>query len=314
MFKRLVDFFLSIIILTLISPILIIFTFMIWFDDKSNPFYVSKRIGKNGIEFNFFKLRSMIVNADLTGVDSTSSVDKRITPIGKIIRKFKIDELPQLLNVLMGEMTLVGPRPNVWNDVKIYTEEEKILLSVKPGITDFSSIIFSDEGEILSEYEDPDLKYNQLIRPWKSRLGLFYIKKRSFILDALLISITVIAIFNKKFAINSIVKILEFFKKLVMSLKISIFEITRGPTPGFEIVVLTSTDCPTKTSGLFGFVAAVLKLNGGVGNIRASGLIARPESPISKVGLRGSFVCKTTTPPSLLGYDVPTGLYRIFSN
>ena len=149
MFKRLVDFFLSIIILTLISPILIIFTFMIWFDDKSNPFYVSKRIGKNGIEFNFFKLRSMIVNADLTGVDSTSSVDKRITPIGKIIRKFKIDELPQLLNVLMGEMTLVGPRPNVWNDVKIYTEEEKILLSVKPGITDFSSIIFSDEGEIL---------------------------------------------------------------------------------------------------------------------------------------------------------------------
>lgn len=211
MFKRLVDFFLSIIILTLISPILIIFTFMIWFDDKSNPFYVSKRIGKNGIEFNFFKLRSMIVNADLTGVDSTSSVDKRITPIGKIIRKFKIDELPQLLNVFLGEMTLVGPRPNVWNDVKIYTEEEKILLSVKPGITDFSSIIFSDEGEILSEYEDPDLKYNQLIRPWKSRLGLFYIKKRSFILDALLISITVIAIFNKKFAINSIVKILEFF-------------------------------------------------------------------------------------------------------
>ena len=211
MFKRLVDFFLSIIILTLIGPILIIFTFMIWFDDKSNPFYVSKRIGKNGIEFNFFKLRSMIVNADLTGVDSTSSVDKRITPIGNIIRKFKIDELPQLLNVFLGEMTLVGPRPNVWNDVKIYTEEEKILLSVKPGITDFSSIIFSDEGEILSEYEDPDLKYNQLIRPWKSRLGLFYIKKRSFILDALLISITVIAIFNKKFAINSIVKILEFF-------------------------------------------------------------------------------------------------------
>ena len=211
MFKRLLDFFLSIIILILISPILITFTFMIWFDDKSNPFYVSKRIGKNGIEFNFFKLRSMIVNADFTGVDSTSSVDKRITPIGKIIRKFKIDELPQLLNVLMGEMSLVGPRPNVWNDVKIYTEEEKILLSVKPGITDFSSIIFSDEGEILSEYEDPDLKYNQLIRPWKSRLGLFYIKKRSFILDTLLISITVIAIFNKKFAINSIVKILEFF-------------------------------------------------------------------------------------------------------
>lgn len=212
MLNRLLDIFLSIIILILISPILIIFIFMIWVEDKSNPFYVSKRIGKNGIEFNFFKLRSMVINADVTGVDSTSSADKRITPIGKIIRKFKIDELPQLLNVLMGEMTLVGPRPNVRNDVNIYTEEEKMLLSVKPGITDFSSIIFSDEGEILSEFEDPDLKYNQLIRPWKSRLGLFYIKKKSIVLDTLLIFITIIAIFNKKFAINFIVKILEFFK------------------------------------------------------------------------------------------------------
>ena len=116
---------------------------MIWFDDKSNPFYVSKRIGKNGIEFNFFKLRSMIVNADLTGVDSTSSVDKRITPIGKIIRKFKIDELPQLLNVLMGEMTLVGPRPNVWNDVKIYTDQTLHALNDLLFVLLFFPLMFS---------------------------------------------------------------------------------------------------------------------------------------------------------------------------
>ena len=212
---------------------------MIWFNDKSNPFYISKRIGKNGIEFNFFKLRSMVVNADFTWVDSTSSSDKRITPIGTIIRKFKIDELPQFVNVLSGEMTLVGPRPNVWNDVKIYTAKEKILLSVKPGITDFSSIIFSDEGEILSEFEDPDLKYNQLIRPWKIRLGLFYIKKRSFILDTLLISITIIAIFNKKFAIDCIVKILEFFKADISLIDVCRRdkELTPYPPPGSREVV-----------------------------------------------------------------------------
>ena len=211
MIKRLTDILLSIFILIFVSPILFIFIFLIWFDDKSNPIYVAKRIGKDGKQFNFYKLRSMIINADITGVDSTSASDIRITSIGKLIRKFKIDELPQLWHVLMGMMSLVGPRPNVWNDVKIYTEEEKKLLSVKPGITDFSSIIFSDEGEILSKFEDPDLKYNQLIRPWKSRLGLFYIKKRSFILDTLLISITIIAIFKKKIANNCIVKILEYY-------------------------------------------------------------------------------------------------------
>jgi lipopolysaccharide/colanic/teichoic acid biosynthesis glycosyltransferase len=114
----------------------------------------------------------------LPGVDSTSSSDNRITPIGKIVRKFKLDELPQLFHVLTGKMSLVGPRPNVWNDVKIYTKEEKELLSIKPGITDFSSIIFSDEGDILSNYKNPDLKYNQLIRPWKSRLGTILHKKK----------------------------------------------------------------------------------------------------------------------------------------
>ena len=112
-------------------------------------------------------------------------------------------------HVFIGKMSLVGPRPNVWNDVKIYTEVEKKLLSVKPGITDFSSIIFSDEGEILSKFEDPDLKYNQLIRPWKSRLGLFYIKKRSFLLDTLLISVTLIAIFKKKLLIIALSKYLN---------------------------------------------------------------------------------------------------------
>ena len=181
----------------------------------------------------------MIVNADVTGVDSTSASDIRITSIGKLIRKFKIDELPQFWHVLIGKMSLVGPRPNVWNDVKIYTEIEKKLLSVKPGITDFSSIVFSDEGEILSKFEDPDLKYNQLIRPWKSRLGLFYIKKRSFILDTLLISVTIIAIFKKKIANKCIVKILEFYNADIDLIRVCRrdTELVPYPPPGSKKIV-----------------------------------------------------------------------------
>ena len=96
-------------------------------------------------------------------------------PVGKLIRKLKLDELTQILNVINGSMSFVGPRPNTPYDVKLYSQEEKKLLSIRPGITDISSIVFSDEGDILEKYDNPDLAYNQLIRPWKSRLGLFYI-------------------------------------------------------------------------------------------------------------------------------------------
>lgn len=184
------------------SPILIPVIILVWFQDFKNPFYIAKRVGKNFKEFNMIKLRSMVVNADSTGVDSTSSNDQRITKLGKVIRKFKLDELSQLWNVLVGDMSLVGPRPNVKNETNLYTSSEKKLLSVKPGITDFSSIIFSDEGDILANKEDPDLSYNQLIRPWKSRLGIIYIKKMNFMLDIKLILITIIAIFSKSFALK----------------------------------------------------------------------------------------------------------------
>ncbi len=237
--KRLIDIVFSILILILVTPILVIFSFFIWLHDKSNPIYVGKRIGKNGLEFNFFKLRSMIVNADSTGVDSTSSSDNRITPLGKIVRKFKLDELPQFLHVLTGKMSLVGPRPNVWNDVKIYTNEEKELLSVKPGITDFSSIIFSDEGDILSNFKDPDLKYNQLIRPWKSRLGLFYIKKRSILLDTLLISLTLVSIFRKSLANKWVVLLLEYYnaEKILIEVCKRDKDLKPYPPPGSTEIV-----------------------------------------------------------------------------
>ena len=120
---------------------------------------------KNFRNFKLLKIRSMISNADKSGVSSTSSNDSRITSIGKIIRKFKMDEILQLINVIRGEMSLVGPRPQILSEVKMYSDFEKNLLSIKPGITDFSSIIFSDEGDILKNSSDPNKDYNKLIRP-----------------------------------------------------------------------------------------------------------------------------------------------------
>ena len=177
--KRGFDLIFSFIGLILLFPIILIACIGIYLQDQHSPFYIAKRTGKNNKNFNMIKLRSMIVNAEKNKVDSTSSNDPRITKIGRFIRKLKLDELSQLFNVFIGEMSLVGPRPNVNRETDLYTEVEKNLLRVKPGITDFASIIFSDESEILKNVDDPDISYNQLIRPWKSRLGLFYIKKQS---------------------------------------------------------------------------------------------------------------------------------------
>ena len=177
MTKNLTDFFLSLLIIILIAPFLFIVLFLVYLQDFNSPFYVAKRVGRGGKLFKMYKIRSMIVGADLTGVDSTSSDDQRITKIGHFIRKFKVDELSQLINVILGNMSLVGPRPNVLRETNLYTTEEKLIPTIKPGITDFSSIVFSDEGEILEGSDDPDLDYNQLIRPWKSRLALIYVNQ-----------------------------------------------------------------------------------------------------------------------------------------
>ena len=179
MIKRLVDILASFFGLLITSPILLPVMFLVWKEDKRSPFYIASRSGRNGTTFKMVKLRSMVVDADKSGVDSTSGNDMRITPIGHKIRRYKLDELIQLWNVLIGDMSLVGPRPNVKNETDLYTDVEKRLLLVRPGITDFSSIVFSDEGEILEGKKDPDLSYNQLIRPWKSRLGLAYIENQS---------------------------------------------------------------------------------------------------------------------------------------
>ncbi len=202
--KRALDIILSISGLIFFSPLLIPIIILVWLQDGHNPFFISDRVGIDNKKFKMMKLRSMVMNAEDYGIDSTSSDDFRITKVGKFIRKFKLDELSQLWNVFLGHMSFVGPRPNVASETELYTYEEKLLLTVKPGITDFSSIIFSDEGDILDGTKDPDLAYNQLIRPWKSRLGILYINHQSLLLDLKLIVFTMIAIFKKEIALRLI--------------------------------------------------------------------------------------------------------------
>jgi lipopolysaccharide/colanic/teichoic acid biosynthesis glycosyltransferase len=181
----------------------------VWLQDFHSPFYIAPRVGKGDRDFRMVKLRSMVVNADASGVDSTSSSDSRITAVGRFIRKFKLDELMQLWNVLLGDMSLVGPRPNVRRETELYTDEERKLLSVRPGITDLASIVFSDEGDILKDKDDPDLAYNQLIRPWKSRLALISLEHSSLGLDLQTVWLTAVAILSRRRALAGVARVLS---------------------------------------------------------------------------------------------------------
>ena len=207
--KRLLDIAASAFGLVVLSPVLGFFALAIWLQDFRSPLYVAPRVGRGGAMFKMVKLRSMTVGADRTGVDSTAADDRRITPVGRLLRAYKLDELSQLWNVLAGDISLVGPRPNVRRDVDLYTEVERGLLAVNPGITDISSIVFSDEGRILTGRPDPDLAYNQLIRPWKSRLGLLYVQNTSMRLDLELIALTAVAVVSRPRALAGVQRILE---------------------------------------------------------------------------------------------------------
>lgn len=202
--KRLLDILFATVGLLAASPILVPVIVAVWLYDRHSPFYVAPRVGCDGRLFRMVKLRSMRVHADRSKVDSTSARDPRITPVGHIIRRYKLDELTQLWNVLLGDMSLVGPRPNVERETCLYSDVERRLLSVKPGITDFASIVFADEGDILKDELDPDLAYNQLIRPWKSRLGLLYIDTRSTLLDLKLVWLTAVAIASRERALTGV--------------------------------------------------------------------------------------------------------------
>ena len=160
---------------------------MIRKEDGGPLFYRGVRVGRHGQRFRVFKFRTMVVDAENIGGPSTAADDPRITRVGKFIRKYKLDELPQLINVLKGEMSFVGPRPEVQHYVDMFNEEERAILSVRPGITDFATLWNPDEGLILVGSPGPEKTYREKIRPTKLRLQLKYVRERSFGLNLKLI-------------------------------------------------------------------------------------------------------------------------------
>ena len=177
-----------------VSPVLLAIAILIKKEDGGPVFFRGVRVGRFGKPFRIFKFRTMVLNAEKLGGPSTADDDPRITRVGKFVRKFKLDELPQLINVLKGEMSIVGPRPEVQMYVDMFTEEEKAILSVRPGITDWASIWNPDEGAILAGSPDPEKTYMEKIRPEKIRLQLKYVRKRSFWNDLKIIAETIITI------------------------------------------------------------------------------------------------------------------------
>ena len=197
MLKRALDFGSSLLGLILISPVLVTLAILIKKEDGGPVFYRGVRVGRIGKPFRIIKFRTMVVNAEKMGGPSTADDDPRITRAGKFIRKFKLDELPQLINVLKGEMSIVGPRPEVQMYVDMFTEEEKAILSVRPGITDWASIWNPDEGAILAGSPDPEKTYMEKIRPEKIRLQLKYVEEKSLWVDLKIILRTLKAVVMK---------------------------------------------------------------------------------------------------------------------
>lgn len=176
---RLCDIVFSAIGLLLLSPLFLIVYVLIRCESKGGGFYCQQRVGKDGRLFGLYKFRSMRTGSDKKGLITVGGHDSRITRMGYFIRKYKIDELPQLWNVLKGDMSLVGPRPEVKKYVDLYTEEQRRVLSVRPGITDYASIEYVDENEILGNADDPDRVYVEEIMPAKIKLNMRYIENRN---------------------------------------------------------------------------------------------------------------------------------------
>ena len=191
MIKRLFDIVFSFLGIIILSPFLILAAILIKIDSSGPVFYRPLRVGKNGKKFRVFKFRTMVENAEKLGGPSTAFEDVRMTKIGKFLRRYKADELPQLINILKSEMSVVGPRPQVEEYTSKYTGEQKLILSVKPGLTDYASIEFINLDKILGD-ENVDEKYRREIEPRKNELRLKYAKEHSFWIDLKIIFRTVL--------------------------------------------------------------------------------------------------------------------------
>lgn len=183
MIKRIFDFLCSFIGLIILSPLFLLVSIWIAIDSKGGVFYRQVRVGQYGRDFNLYKFRSMKVRAEMAGFLTVGGRDPRTTTSGYFLRKYKIDELPQLINVIKGDMSLVGPRPEVRKYVDMYTKEQRRVLAVCPGITDVASIKYKDENNILSAQIEPEKYYIDVIMPDKLRLNLEYIENRCLLND-----------------------------------------------------------------------------------------------------------------------------------
>ena len=189
--KRLFDIVFSVLGLIIISPVFILLSLIIVLDSRGGVFFRGVRVGQYGKDFKIFKFRSMVKDAEGKGKWNVGDNDKRITRFGHFLRKSKLDELPQLINVLIGDMSLVGPRPELRYYVEMYIEREKKILKMKPGITDWSSVTHFKQFVSFTQSDDPDKEYVERIRPLKLELQLYYYEHRSLGMDIRIIVFTV---------------------------------------------------------------------------------------------------------------------------
>jgi len=173
---------------------------MIKREDNGPVFYRGERVGLKGKSFRIYKFRTMVVDGEKLGASSTTEEDPRITTIGRLLRKYKLDELPQLVNVVLGQMSIVGPRPEVKKFTDLYSKSERRIISVRPGITDWASIWNSDEAAVLAGAEDPDGLYMEIIRPKKLKLQMDYVDHHNFWIDLKIITLTLLAILGSESA------------------------------------------------------------------------------------------------------------------
>ena len=194
--KRGFDIIFSLLGLIVLLPAFLVIATAIKLDSNGPVFFRQVRVGKNGKEFKILKFRTMVVDAEKKGLQITVDKDSRITKVGRFLRKYKLDEFPQLINVLVGDMSFVGPRPEVPKYVALYNDEQKIVLKVKPGITDIASIEYKDENTLLNQNDNPEKTYIEEIMPAKLKLNIDYIKSISIIYDIKLILKTMFVIFK----------------------------------------------------------------------------------------------------------------------
>ena len=196
MSKHFFDILFSFLGIVILSPVVLIISVILLISSKGKVFFVQRRAGKNNRSFKLAKFRTMKIVSDNNSLITIGVRDPRLTNVGYFLRKYKLDELPQLFNILKGDMSFVGPRPEVPKYVEFYTEEQKKVLDVRPGLTDYASLKFFDENRILAEYDNPEKAYIEQVLPEKLNLSLKYIEEQSFLLDLKLIWLTIKRVFT----------------------------------------------------------------------------------------------------------------------